>query len=81
MVTFTSSSTVENFIESFKKENDQLSKWVSRVAVACIGEVTAKTAEKKGYSVDLIPPESTIEAFTQAIVHYFSSHPEKHKRS
>ncbi len=71
MVTFTSSSTVENFAAAFKHDGDRLNRWLSRVAVACIGEVTANTAEKMGFSVDLIAPEATIEAFSEAIVQYF----------
>ena len=72
MVTFTSSSTVNNFMEMFQNERDQLQKWMENVAVACIGPITAQTAEEKGLSVSLIPPEYTIESLTHAIVQYFS---------
>jgi hypothetical protein len=71
MVTFTSSSTVENFLAVFKDEHEQLQLWMKRTAVACIGPITAKTAEKAGFSVDLVPAESTIEAFTEAVKQYF----------
>ena len=74
MVTFTSSSTVNNFMEMFKAERDQLQKWMENVAVACIGPITAQTAEEKGLSVSLIPSEYTIEALTNAIIQYFSTH-------
>ena len=72
MVTFTSSSTVNNFMEMFQSERDQLQRWMENVAVACIGPITAQTAEKKGLSVSIIPPEYTIESLTSAIVQYFS---------
>jgi uroporphyrinogen III methyltransferase/synthase len=73
MVTFTSSSTVNNFIEMFEGEREGLLKWMEKVAVACIGPVTAKTAQDKGLSVRVMAPEYTIEALTGAIVEYFSS--------
>jgi uroporphyrinogen III methyltransferase/synthase len=73
MVTFTSSSTVSNFVEMFRAEERHLKAWMAHVAVACIGPVTAKTAEEKGLSVSLISEEYTIEALTHAIVHYFST--------
>jgi len=72
MVTFTSSSTVENFVEMFKVESERLQQWMTHVAVACIGPITAKTAQRKGLSVDLIPSEYTIEAFTHSILQYFA---------
>ena len=75
VVTFTSSSTVNNFVEMFAKEREELQKWMTHVAVACIGPVTARTAEEKGLSVSLTPKEYTIEALTNAIVQYFETSP------
>jgi uroporphyrinogen III methyltransferase/synthase len=72
MVTFTSSSTVDNFVAMFKAESENLQQWMAGVTVACIGPITAKTAREKGFSTDLVPPEYTIEAFTDSIVEYFS---------
>ena len=68
MVTFTSSSTVNNFMEMFEEEGDQLLKWMEKVTVACIGPVTAKTAEQRGLSVRITPSDYTIEALAKAIV-------------
>jgi len=73
MVTFTSSSTVKNFFEMFEGEKDLVLRWMERVAVACIGPVTAGTAEEMGLKVCLIPSEYTIEALTKAILDYFAS--------
>jgi uroporphyrinogen III methyltransferase/synthase len=73
MVTFTSSSTVSNFMEMFHEERQHLKEWMAKVGVACIGPITARTAEERGLSVSLIPEEYTIEALTNAIVDYFSS--------
>jgi len=72
MVTFTSSSTVTNFFEMFEADSRNLQKWMARVAVACIGPITAETARKKGLSVGLIPREYTIESLTESIIEYFA---------
>jgi len=73
MVTFTSSSTVKNFVEIFDEERDQVHKWLKRTAVACIGPITAKTAVEKGFRVSVVPSEYTIEALIEAILRYLSS--------
>lgn len=68
-ITFTSSSTVINFVDMFKKE--EISDLVNGVPIACIGPITAKTAEKYGLKASIIPEHYTIEAFTDAIVDFF----------
>nr|NIR17075.1 HemD protein [Desulfobacterales bacterium] len=55
------------------EEGQHLKTWMAKAAVACIGPITARTAEEQGLSVSLIPEEYTIEALTNAIVDYFSS--------
>jgi len=72
MVTFTSSSTVTNFVEMFETDRKKLEKWMTGTAVACIGPITAKTAQENGFDVDLIPPEYTIEALTESVIQYFA---------
>ena len=68
-VTFTSSSTVHNFIEIIgQKEYKSL---LDGVVVACIGPVTAKTAEEYGMRTDIMPNEYTIPAFVDAMVDFF----------
>jgi uroporphyrinogen III methyltransferase / synthase len=68
-VTFTSSSTVHNFIEIIgQKEYKSL---LDGVVVACIGPVTAKTAEEYGMRIDIMPNEYTIPAFVDAMVDFF----------
>ncbi|MBW1798865.1 MAG: uroporphyrinogen-III C-methyltransferase [Deltaproteobacteria bacterium] len=73
MVTFTSSSTVRNFVEMFESDSQGIDKWMADIAVACIGPVTAHTAKENGLKVGLIPEEYTIEALTSAIVEHFIS--------
>jgi uroporphyrinogen III methyltransferase / synthase len=70
MVTFTSSSTVSNFVGMF--QGAPLLDWMEEVAVACIGPVTAKGAEETGLKVSLVAPEYTIPSLTKAIVDFFS---------
>jgi uroporphyrinogen III methyltransferase/synthase len=73
MVTFTSSSTVTNFVKMFAPDGQRLQEWMDQVAVACIGPITANTARENGFSVALVPPEYTIESLTEGIVQYFST--------
>ena len=70
VVTFTSSSTVNHFAELLKKE--ELKHLLKDVTVACIGPVTARTAEGLGMKVRIQPKEYTIPALTAAIVRYFA---------
>ena len=73
MVTFTSSSTVNNFVEALKADDLELQKSMENVVVACIGPITADTARKNGLNADLVPSDYTIEGLTGEIINYFSS--------
>jgi hydroxymethylbilane synthase len=68
MLTFTSSSTVRNFVH-----------WLDRVLsgsvlaaskIACIGPVTAQTARELGLHVDIEAQDSTIDGLIEAIRRY-----------
>jgi uroporphyrinogen III methyltransferase/synthase len=69
-VTFTSSSTVRNFVELFGGR-DAVKSLVARVVIACIGPITARTAEEYGLTVTVMPAENTVPALAEAIVRYF----------
>ena len=73
MVTFTSSSTVTNFVKMFDSREELANKLMKQVSLACIGPITADTAGKQGFSVDLMPADYTIEALTLAITDFFGS--------
>ncbi len=76
MVTFTSSSTVKNFVKLLDINTpDEVQKLMSGVAVATIGPITAKTAEQLGLHVDVQPAEYTIPDLVDSIVTYFTSQP------
>jgi len=68
-VTFTSSSTVHNFVEILGQK--EYKKLVDGVAVACIGPVTAKTAEEYGLKTDIMPNDYTIPALVDAMGDFF----------
>jgi uroporphyrinogen III methyltransferase / synthase len=70
-VTFTSSSTVRNFVEVFGGR-DAVKSLVARVVIACIGPITARTAEEYGLTVTIMPAENTVPALAAAIVKHFT---------
>ena len=65
LVTFTSSSTVRNFVARLGADAEPL---LAGVRAACIGPITADTARQAGLKVVVQPPTYTIAAFTEAIV-------------
>ncbi|MBM4139799.1 MAG: uroporphyrinogen-III synthase, partial [Nitrospira sp.] len=71
-VTFTSSSTVRNFVKILGGI-EQVRPLVQSVVVVCIGPITAKTAEEYGMTVSVMPEENTIPALVDAIVWHYGS--------
>ncbi len=71
LVTFTSSSTVTNFVEALAQED--LKAICEGVRIACIGPITKETAERAGLTVDIMPKQYTIPAFAAAIADYFTA--------
>jgi len=65
-ITFTSSSTVVNFVNIIGQ--DCIGHLNARVKVACIGPITARTAQDHGFTVDVMPAQYTIEALLGAII-------------
>jgi uroporphyrinogen III methyltransferase / synthase len=70
-VTFTSSSTVSNFFSLFDRET--ILPLLEKVCIACIGPITAKTAEEHGLKVDVMPSEYTVADLTAALRTYFEN--------
>jgi uroporphyrinogen III methyltransferase/synthase len=77
VITFTSSSTVNHFVEILKKEN--LKKLLKGITIACIGPITTQTAKRWGMKVHIQPKQYTIPALTQAIVNYFAPYPSQRR--
>ena len=69
-ITFTSSSTVRNFIDLVGGEAPARL-LVQSVAVACIGPITARTAQAAGLTVAIMPGDNTIPALVEAMCRYY----------
>jgi len=66
VITFTSSSTVTNFVEIMGRDFTL----PAHVDVACIGPVTAATAKKAGFKIDINQEEYTMEGLVQSLVEH-----------
>jgi uroporphyrinogen III methyltransferase/synthase len=69
-VTFTSSSTVRNFVELFGGR-DAVRPLLAQVVIACIGPITARTAKEYGLTTTVMPAENTVPALAEAIMRHF----------
>ena len=68
VVTFTSSSTVDQWVAAFGTE-------LVPPTVACIGPVTADTARRHGLRVDLVADVHTIPGLVDALVTHLGAPP------
>jgi len=69
-ITFTSSSTVTNFLELAGPEIRPL---LERVQIACIGPVTAETARAAGLNPTILPEAYTVAGLVDALEKHFSA--------
>ena len=67
VITFTSSSTVTNFVKIMGHDYSL----PPHVQIACIGPISAQTARKAGFNIDIQQEEYTIEGLVQALIDYF----------
>jgi uroporphyrinogen III methyltransferase / synthase len=74
-VTFTASSTVENFVGAFGA--GEAVRLLSETRVACIGPITAETARKHDLRVDVEAEEYTISGLVEAVVDLLAADPAK----
>ena len=65
LITFTSSSTVENFVAAVGKE------FLRTAKTAAIGPITAQTLKKFGVEADIIAKEYTIDGLVAAIQDFY----------
>lgn len=70
IITFTSSSTVRNFVNLLGAGGDPKG-LLGQARVACIGPVTARTAGELGLPVDITAQEYTIAGLLKAILDYY----------
>jgi len=74
LVTFTSSSTVTNFVQMLEvADKKELQELMEGVKIAAIGPITAKTVVENGLQVDIQPDTYTIPAMVASIVSYYTS--------
>jgi uroporphyrinogen III methyltransferase/synthase len=73
-VTFTSASTVRNFVNMLGSE--QAVDLLRTTTVATIGPVTAEAAQQLGITTTVMPDRYTVPALVEALVDHFRKHPE-----
>ncbi|MGC5326575.1 uroporphyrinogen-III C-methyltransferase [Brevibacillus sp. SYSU BS000544] len=65
VITFTSSSTVKNFVQAMGDQD--LTQLLEGVQIACIGPITADTARQLGLTVDMVAEDYTIQGLVDSI--------------
>jgi uroporphyrinogen III methyltransferase / synthase len=70
-VTFTSASSVRNFVQMVGE--DQAVDLLRATTVACIGPVTAEAAQQLGIATSVMPERFTIADLVDALVEHFNS--------
>jgi uroporphyrinogen III methyltransferase/synthase len=70
VVTFTSGSTVENFLKNLAT-HPKGRVLIANCRIACIGPVTAGVAVKLGLNVDIVARNFTVEGLVEALVEYY----------
>ena len=71
-ITFTSPSSVRNFLQTVESRPDRFLKSVrSNVVIACIGPVTAQQARDLGLTVHVTPEDYTIDGLIDALIRYW----------
>ena len=68
-VTFTSASTIRNFVQIYGE--DQAVDLLNTTLVACIGPVTAEAAQQLGIQTTLMPERFTVPDLVDALVEHF----------
>ncbi|MGE5418371.1 MAG: uroporphyrinogen-III C-methyltransferase [Acidobacteriota bacterium] len=71
VITFTSSSTVTNFLQVLGSGIVDTLK--GKVRIACIGPITADTARQSGFAVDLVAADYTIDGLIDALLELYSN--------
>jgi len=74
-VTFTASSTVENFVGVFGE--GEAGRLLAGTRVACIGPITADSARRRGIRVDAEAREYTIPGLVEAVADLLAADPAK----
>ena len=70
-VTFTSGSTVQNFLAALP--GNEARNALEHVCVAAIGPVTAARARDLGLNVTVEAPSAAVESLSEALIRHFTS--------
>ena len=70
VITFTSSSTVRNFVAWLKSCEADIDNVLSHTQIASIGPITSQTARELGLHVDIEAKEFTIDGLVDAIIQH-----------
>ena len=83
MITFTSSSTVRNFVDMMGAGYSEEGSGEERVeaALASIGPVTSATLREFGFAPDVEAKDSTVQGLARAITDYYRAAPAAEKRA
>ncbi len=73
VATFTSSSTVRNLTAMAQRAGVHLPAALRSATIACIGPVTAETAQQLDLPVHVVAETHTINGLIQALIHYYDS--------
>ncbi|WP_054956392.1 uroporphyrinogen-III C-methyltransferase [Paenibacillus dakarensis] len=80
-VTFTSSSTVTYLVQALEQMGGEaLLEQLRQCTIACIGPLTAETAEMAGLKVSLMAKEATIESLVEALCEWNKDEPRRHRK-
>jgi uroporphyrinogen III methyltransferase/synthase len=77
-LTFTSSSTVSNFVEMVGKKDAQM--LTAGIPIASIGPITAEKGKSLGIETTLMPQEYTIPALVEALAGHFMQYSNRKER-
>ena len=79
VITFTSSSTVRNFVRLFGGR--KLGEIARGSTIACIGPITAATVEELGGRADIVADQFTVKDMLRAIVEHFQTSSKANRRT
>jgi len=77
VLTFTSSSTVRNFLALVRQADLDPGSLPGAPVIACIGPITAGTARELGLTVDMVAEEYTMNGLLSALERGLSDHPKQ----
>jgi uroporphyrinogen III methyltransferase/synthase len=73
-ITFTSSSTARGFVQAIDLRTE-IKNPNSKIVIACIGPITARTVRDLGLPVDVTATEYTMDGLVAALVQHFQEEP------